>query len=203
MRATSWIAIAALAAHSALPAQELGVFATSSRPGPFKEAATGGGASGAAFIRLGRIFADAGVLSDVHVGFRFAVSELRGSQTRTLCYSPFDGPCVPLEPETVNTRLRSAQYSLIVLPYRSSSTRVELGAGMVSNAFRGDLRVNAPARMATVGLSRRLTSGLPLWAALGYEYHRARRKSHEVWPQDSWSAATPIHVARFGVLVRR
>lgn len=201
MRMKWFVPIAAFSAAAALPAQEFGVFATGSRPGPWKDVAVGGGVSVAAFMRFGSIFAESTRLSkaQLQVGFRLGVSEARGSlHTTWWCVE-----CGPQEPRTLYTRLRSTQYSLLFLPYRSRSARLELGGGMVTHSFRGDIDANIPAFVATASVSRRLARELPLWAAAGFEYHRTWRKWYEVWPADGTSASTPRHSARLGLLVRR
>jgi hypothetical protein len=201
MRVTCWVCVLAVAAN-ALPAQELGVFVASSRPGPWSDVAVGGGVSAAAFMRLGSVFAETHRFSrsDLQVGFRIGLSESHASQYTTWwCGSE----CGPQEPRTMRTRLRTTQYSLMILPYRSRSTRVEVGGGVASHAFRGDLRATIPGVLATAGLARRLARGLPIWASVGYEYHNVLREFWQVWPQDGSSAATPTHALRLGVVLRR
>jgi hypothetical protein len=132
---------------------------------------------------------DAGLLqrSDLRIGMRLTYSELRYVERSIAYYCPAD-VCTPLPVIPVQTRLQTYQLALLVLPYRTRSTRIELGGGVA-------LSSNAFAFSGTLGTSRRLGRQLPLWAAVAWE----PQKWFQERVADARSVRLPRHSFRFGL----
>lgn len=199
MRARSLVGVLTFAHAVALPAQEVAVWGASARPGPWDESARGAGVAIAAYMPLGALFTDSSSLArlPIHIGLRLALSDIHASQyTVWWC----GAECGPQPPRTMRTRMRITQLTVQLLPYRSATTRVDVGVGVVTHAFRGDVDANVPGAAFTVNAARRIARHRPFWGMIGYDYQRAFMFD---WPADGSGASTPAHIVRLGLVLRR
>lgn len=183
-----------LAAAAPLPAQELGFFGTSAIQRTEETAAHGAGIFLAGSFRLGSIMADSNVLrrSNVRIGARIAVSEVYWN---ALDYRRCIDDCPP-GAHDIRIELRTTHGSLFLFPYRTPSTRLELGAGVAAYAHRGDVRGNSWGFSAGAAFARRLRPNAPLWLNAGYERH-GRSLMPEMADDRRWDP--PPHSIRLGL----
>lgn len=169
MRSFGVASLAVVALATQLGAQELGVYGTVATPGAFRDETFGAGASLAGYMRLGAIFSDSVALSrsQLRVGLRVAYSQFRSSEHRDWECS-WTGPCT-YNPHTARSRMGIVQATLLLLPYRTSSTRVELGGGVAS--YMLDEFTDHYGFTANAGASRRLIANRPWWATLEFVVH--------------------------------
>lgn len=195
--------LAAVVLVPQLKAQELGLFAATGHPRSGESAPYyGGGASLSGFLRLGVLVGpDLSSLkdSDVEVGLRLALSRLRtfGGSYTTYC----DIQCNASP--TVDNRLSTHQLSLLILPYNSARTRVELGMGAGGYTIRDTGSRSGWGLIGSLGVMRRLRSNGPLWASLAYEAHgRWLQSIMQDDVQVPFNADMAAHTFRFGISYR-
>ncbi len=125
--------------------------------------------------------------SDLHVGVRFAYSELRYTERSSGYYCPGE-ICMPVPVTSVETRLGTYQLAPLVLPYRTRWTRIELGGGI-------DATSRAFAFSGLLGTSHRLSRQRPLRATIAWE----PRKWFQETIADGPSIRLPRHSFRLGL----
>lgn len=192
-----WIAGIASICTSALSAQEVTVFGVSGRADVWDRISYGAGMSVAAFGRLGDVFAETTPMhgADIEAGIRVGISQMRGGRSYYICA---DG-CDP-QIHRVQARLRTLQILALLVPRQSARTRLEAGGGMARHSFSGGLDETHWAVVATLSLSRRVSTRAPFWAALGYDHQH--RLAGDMLMDDS-DASAPRHVFRLGASLRR
>lgn len=186
------VVVGFLAAVSGVSAQEVALFGVAghNRSGP--DPMYGAGASIVGFMRVGSIFGpDARGLqhSNRRLGLRLSINDLRYSTHRIASYCPNDA-CEEVYWPPDRVRFQIYELGLVVLPYETRATRIELGGG-IAGADR------SIALSSVLAASRRIRN-TPMWASLGWE----PRKWFSSYLADGGNVVRPAHSWRLGLAYR-